>query len=89
MPAASVSTWGIERTISLLDAEAVAGVLGAELPAGLKVVAYETDNRITNRGENAWTKQTGLPSIWLLGMFNPTPTTTVSFPMPRMPRGRS
>ena len=71
---------GIERTISLLDAEAVAGVLGAELPAGLKVVAYETDNRITNRGENAWTKQTGLPSIWLLGMFNPTPTTTVFIP---------
>lgn len=70
----------IERTISLLDAATVGGLLGMELPAGLKIVAYETDNRITNRGENAWTKQTGLPSIWLLGMFTPTPTTTVFIP---------
>lgn len=70
----------IERTISLLGADAVAGVLGMQLPAGLKVVAYETDNRITNRGENAWIRQTGLPSIWLLGMFTPTPTTTVFIP---------
>lgn len=70
----------IERTISLLDAATVGGLLGMELPAGLKIVAYETDNRITNRGENRLDEATGLPSIWLLGMFTPTPTTTVFIP---------
>lgn len=70
----------IERTVSLLDAGAVARVLGTELPADVKVVAYESRNTITNRGAEAWTRQTGLPSIWLLGMFTPTPTTTVFIP---------
>lgn len=31
-------------------------------------------------GENAWTKETGLISVWMLGCFNPTPTTTVFIP---------
>lgn len=70
----------IARTVSLLDAGAVARVLGTELPADVKVVAYESRNTITNRGAEAWTRQTGLPSIWLLGMFTPTPTTTVFIP---------
>lgn len=71
---------GIERTISLLDAKEVTRRLGMEPPAGVRWVAYETDNRIVNRGRSAWTRETGLPSIWLLGMFNPTPTTTVFIP---------
>jgi len=33
-----------------------------------------------NKGDQAWTKEGGLLSIWLLGMFNPTPTTTVFIP---------
>jgi hypothetical protein len=44
------------------------------------VVGYETENRITNTGEDAWTRETGLLSIWLLCMFNPSPTTTVFIP---------
>ncbi len=79
---------GIERTVSLLDREAAAELLGTEIPAELKMIAYGTENTITNRGDNAWTKQTGLPSIWLLGMFNPTPTTTVFIPYDTTGTGR-
>jgi hypothetical protein len=43
-------------------------------------VAYETDNRITNTGSAAWTKETGLLSIWILGMYRPGPRTTVVVP---------
>jgi len=43
-------------------------------------VGYETDNRITNGGENTWEPETGLPSIWILGMYNPSPETTVVIP---------
>lgn len=72
---------GIERTIQLLDKADIAEVLQVEeLPAAIEVVAYESDNRLTNRGEQAWTSETGLPSIWLLGMYNPSPKTTVVIP---------
>lgn len=70
----------IDRTVMLLDPAAAAVELGVELAPELKIVAYKTDNKITNRGAEAWTREGGLPSIWLLGMFNPTPTTTVFIP---------
>ena len=44
------------------------------------MVAYASDNGITNTGANAWTKDTGLLSIWILGMFNPSPATTIVIP---------
>lgn len=77
----------IGRTVSLLDANAVDSLLGMKLPSGLAVVAYESENILTNRGEANWTKQTGLPSVWLLGMFNPTPTTTVFIPYEEQAEG--
>jgi hypothetical protein len=48
--------------------------------SGAEAVAYESENTITNTGENAWTKETGLLSVWILGMFNPSPSTTVVIP---------
>lgn len=71
---------GIERTVSLLSKKEASELLNFEIPAGLKFVAYQTDNSITNRGGEPWTKESGALSIWLLGMFNPTPTTTVFIP---------
>lgn len=76
----TVFTMAIKRTISLLDAELAADLLEIELSDDLKVVGYETDNRITNSGDNSWTAKTGLPSIWILGMYNPSPETTVVIP---------
>jgi hypothetical protein len=76
----TVFTMGIERTVRLLDDDAVERLVEGKLPKGLKMVAYETYNRLTNRGEQAWKAETGLPSIWLLGMFNPAPKTTIVIP---------
>jgi hypothetical protein len=70
----------IERTIRLLDAEDTAELLGIELPEGVRLVGYESDNRITNTGNQAWKPETGLPSIWILGMYNPSPETTIVIP---------
>lgn len=75
-----VFNMGIERTITLLDSVASAKLLGVEMPEGVKLVGYETDNRITNIGKKAWEAETGLPSIWILGMYNPSPQTTVVIP---------
>ncbi len=73
-------TMGIKRTIRLLDRSSVQELLGSTLSKKLRCVAYETDNRLTNRGDKPWTPEAGLPSIWLLGMFNPSPRTTVVIP---------
>lgn len=70
----------IVRKVTLLPADTLAGLFGIPFPVSLDVVAYQTDNSLTNSGENAWTRETGLLSIWLLSMFNPSPGTTVFIP---------
>jgi hypothetical protein len=47
---------------------------------GINGVAYRSDNKITNTGDNEWIKQTGLISVWMLGMFNPSPAVVVVIP---------
>jgi hypothetical protein len=70
----------VERTVQLLDKDRVAA-LGISLDwAGLSAVAFESENRVTNTGLQPWAKQTGLLSIWILGMFNPSPETTIVIP---------
>ncbi len=69
----------VDRIIRLLNKEQVES-LGIPLPGGLKWVAFHSDNQITNIGDKPWTKETGLVSIWILGMFNPSPETTVVIP---------
>ncbi|HVU33432.1 MAG TPA: DUF6786 family protein [Opitutaceae bacterium] len=70
-----------DRKITLLDPAAAWKDLGVAASPGVNVVAFETSNRITNAGAAAWTKQTGLLSIWILGMFQPTPATTIVVPI--------
>jgi hypothetical protein len=71
---------GVERTVRLLTAAEAGESIGVALADGVKAVAYETDNRLTNRGTEAWTREKGLVSIWLLGMYRPSPDTTVVIP---------
>jgi hypothetical protein len=70
----------LERTVRLLSAAEVAAELGAALPAGLRWVAFESVNRVTNTGNRPWTRETGLLSTWILGMFEPFGTTRVVVP---------
>ncbi|WP_372807166.1 DUF6786 family protein [Pontiella sp.] len=76
----TVFKMGIERTVRLLDEAATAETIGIDLPEGIRMVAFETDNRLTNTGEKPWVPETGLPSIWMLGMLNPAPKTTIVIP---------
>ncbi|MFO7733741.1 MAG: DUF6786 family protein [Candidatus Aminicenantes bacterium] len=70
----------LNREIRLLEAADVAALGLPPVPPGVEMVAFASDNQITNTGEAAWTKETGLLSIWVLGMFNPSPETTVVIP---------
>lgn len=79
----------IHRSIQLLDAAAVNNKLGISLPQSLQLVAYESFNWITNAGTADWTKEKGLLSIWLLGMFTPSPQTVVIIPFKGLPDARA
>ncbi|MFO8012142.1 MAG: DUF6786 family protein [Phycisphaerae bacterium] len=70
-----------DRTVRLLGSDAAWEHLGVEPVDGLSMVAYEADNTITNQGEKPWEKETGLLSIWILGMYNPSDATTIVAPI--------
>lgn len=69
----------VERKVEVIAADDAAKSLGKDL-GKLKFVGYRTSNRITNTGDKAWSRDTGLLSIWLLGMYKPSPATTVVIP---------
>ena len=71
---------GIKREVNVLSTQEIAKELGVDVTTDINAVAYKTTNSLTNVGKEDWKKGTGLLSIWLLGMFNPTAETTVVVP---------
>jgi hypothetical protein len=78
----------VDRTVRMLSIEQIAEHLGTMPGDAVYTVAYESENTITNTGEAAWRRETGLVSIWILGMYNPSPSTTVVLPYRPGPAGR-
>jgi hypothetical protein len=70
----------VEREITLLSDEETKKLISTDLTS-LKYVAYRSDNKIINKGDIAWKKETGLLSIWMLGMFNPSPSIIIVIPV--------
>ena len=79
---------GVRRKVALVSAAELKDLLGVDIPESLKSLAYKTENTLINKGKGAWNKKTGMPSVWLLGSFNPTPTTTVFIPCNAQFKGR-
>ena len=71
----------VNREVKLLTAKNAAEQLGVPASKDVGVVAYETVNKITNAGKQPWEKKSGLLSVWILGMFNPSPATTIVVPI--------
>lgn len=78
----------IERTVRLLTREEAASALGAAAPESVRMVGYQSENAISNAGTRPWTRDTGLLSIWILGMFKPSPEATVIVPFVEGPESR-
>lgn len=70
----------MNREIRLLPPEEAARDLNTNIPDAVNMVAYYSRNKITNTGNKPWLKQTGLLSIWILGMYNPSDATTIVVP---------
>ncbi|HEY1535852.1 MAG TPA: DUF6786 family protein [Polyangiaceae bacterium] len=77
----------VQRDIALLSAEQASQRLGVALPATLSFVGYASSNKLTNAGSDAWHEQSGLLSIWILGMFAPVPGTQVIIPFEKSASG--
>lgn len=82
MPNRAGKVFGMEvrRSVSLVSAYGLAEHCGMSLPEGVRAVGYTSANSVKNTDAEAWSKKTGAPSIWMLGMFKPSPDTTIVIP---------
>lgn len=70
----------VQRDIRLLSKEKMEELLGLKLSDAVHSVGFESVNTLTNAGDKAWDKKSGMLSIWVLSMLNATPGTTVAIP---------
>ena len=75
----TVFNFRLEREVSLLSEKEILKQTAIDIE-GLNYVAYRSSNKIINTGDKAWEKETGLLSVWMLGMFNPSPSVVVVIP---------
>ena len=72
---------GIQREVVILSKQEIQKELGLNsLADDINTVAYQTTNILTNIGQSDWVKETGLLSIWMLGMYNHSSNTTILVP---------
>ena len=69
----------VERRIRLLSEKEASDLLQVPLNA-VKWVGYESDNQLSNTGQEDWDKSKGVLSIWLLGMLKASPNQVVMLP---------
>ncbi len=81
-------TCGVQRTLSLLEPAVTAVHLGAEIPSGVSMIGFESENVLTNKGDDPWTRDSGLLSVWILGQFKPLPRGRVIVPFQKGPEDK-
>jgi hypothetical protein len=70
----------VDRKIKMIRKQEAEELLGIANSGDLDIVGYESENRIKNAGDSSWKKETGLVSIWILGMFSPGDNVTIIIP---------
>jgi len=70
----------VNRKIKLLSTQNITQTLGVQIGASIKTVGFESENNVKNIGKAAWTKNTGLLSIWVLSMLQANDHTSVFVP---------
>ncbi|WP_423127427.1 DUF6786 family protein [Gaoshiqia sp. Z1-71] len=70
----------VTRRVGIIFPDEVAGILPVEIGPSIRSVAYESINEIRNNGTDDWNKETGLLSVWMLSMYNPSPEVTIVVP---------
>lgn len=70
----------VNREVTIFNKEQIEQELNLELDDSVEFVGYQSDNELVNTGDQAWSKDTGLLSVWILGMYMPSENTTVILP---------
>jgi hypothetical protein len=78
--AGTVLNLSITRTIGIYNRKNIDSILSLTNDDSINAVGYETVNTLTNTGDRPWTETTGMPCLWLLDMFNPSPATVIVIP---------
>ena len=78
----------IQRAVELLHNDGIVASLGVDVPADVKSVAYESRNTLKNTGDKAWTKESGLLSVWILSQYKYSKTTNVVAPYEAGAKGK-
>jgi hypothetical protein len=78
--AGTVLSLSVERNIAILDRPAIDSLLHLTPDTAVKLVGYQTVNTLTNTGRQDWTATTGMPCLWMLDMFRPSPATAILVP---------
>ena len=78
--AGTVFNIALQRTIKIIEKNEALKRLELDAAEGVSMVAFESINELKNNGKDTWQKETGLLSIWILGMFNPSPGAIVIIP---------
>jgi hypothetical protein len=71
----------ISREVRLLDPGSAWRELGMPPSEKVELIAYQSANFLRNAGATAWSKETGLLSLWVLGMFPSGQATTIVIPI--------
>jgi hypothetical protein len=71
----------ISREVRLLDPVSAWRELGMPSSEKVALIAYQSDNVLTNAGARTWSKENGLLSIWVLGMFPSGRAATIVIPI--------
>ncbi|MBI2949934.1 MAG: hypothetical protein HYY23_20060 [Verrucomicrobia bacterium] len=78
----------VNREVRLVNVSDALAKLGVNLPSDVKAVGFESVNSVKNTGARPWKKERGLLSIWVLGMLNASPETSVVIPFVTGPESR-
>ena len=79
-----------DRKVRLLDSASLKSAMNLKFDESkVSMVAAETQNRVKNAGKNAWVPESGLPAIWLLGMFNVSDSAVIAVPLKAATGGKS
>ena len=70
----------LNEKYQFFDKSTIEDQLEIAIDSQISFVGFQSENKITNTGSQPWKKESGLLSIWILGMFNPSPETTVIIP---------
>ncbi len=69
-----------EREVSVLSRADIGEILGIEIPEGVRAVAFQSLNKLTNLGEKEWDPDAGLLNISVQSYFNANRKSRVFIP---------